>query len=52
VLFRSTPLIAVTLGVLFLGEELKWYEPVGGMIILLGAAIAQGLLRSRKSMAL
>jgi drug/metabolite transporter (DMT)-like permease len=47
-----TPLIAVTLGVLFLGEQLKWYEPVGGMIILLGAAIAQGLLRSRKSMAL
>jgi len=47
-----TPLIAVSLGVLFLGEQLKWYEPVGGIIILLGAGIAQGLLRSRKSMAL
>lgn len=47
-----TPLIAVTLGVLFLGEQLQWYEPVGGLIILLGAAIAQGLLKSRKSMAL
>lgn len=47
-----TPLIAVSLGVLFLGEQLQWYEPVGGMIILLGAAIAQGLLRSRKTMAL
>jgi drug/metabolite transporter (DMT)-like permease len=43
-----TPLIAVSLGVIFLGEELRWYEPVGGIIILLGAAIAQGLLRSRK----
>ncbi len=47
-----TPLVAVTLGVLFLGEELQWYEPVGGLIILLGAAIAQGLLRSKKTMAL
>ena len=47
-----TPLIAVTLGVLFLGEQLKWYEPVGGVIILLGAAIAQGLLGSKKAMAL
>lgn len=47
-----TPLIAVTLGVLFLGEQLKWYEPVGGVIILLGAAIAQGLFRSKKSLAL
>jgi drug/metabolite transporter (DMT)-like permease len=47
-----TPLIAVSLGVIFLGEELQWYEPVGGVIILLGAAIAQGLLRSRKSLAL
>jgi drug/metabolite transporter (DMT)-like permease len=47
-----TPLIAVTLGVMFLGEQLQWYEPVGGLIILLGAAIAQGLLRSRKTMAL
>jgi drug/metabolite transporter (DMT)-like permease len=47
-----TPLVAVTLGVLFLGEELKWYEPLGGLIILLGAAIAQGLLRPKKDLAL
>jgi len=47
-----TPLVAVTLGVLFLGEELQWYEPVGGLIILLGAAIAQGLLRPKKDLAL
>jgi drug/metabolite transporter (DMT)-like permease len=37
-----TPMIAVVLGVLLLNEELHWYEPVGGLIIILGAAISQG----------
>ena len=37
-----TPMIAVILGVLILNEELHWYEPVGGLIIILGAAISQG----------
>jgi drug/metabolite transporter (DMT)-like permease len=37
-----TPIIAVILGVLLLNEELHWYEPVGGAIIILGAAISQG----------
>jgi drug/metabolite transporter (DMT)-like permease len=37
-----TPIIAVVLGVVILNEELKWYEPVGGLIIILGAAISQG----------
>lgn len=46
------PLIAVTLGVLVLGEKLKWHEPVGGLIILFGAAIAQGIFRRRKSLAM
>jgi len=46
------PLVAVTLGVLVLGESLSWYEPVGGFIILLGGAIAQGLFRRRKSLAM
>jgi drug/metabolite transporter (DMT)-like permease len=46
------PLVAVTLGVLVLGETLSWYEPVGGFIILLGGAIAQGLFRRRKSLAM
>jgi drug/metabolite transporter (DMT)-like permease len=47
-----TPIIAVMLGVLLLNEELHWYEPVGGIIIILGAAISQGsvleLFKSRK----
>ena len=37
-----TPVIAVILGVLLLNEELHWYEPVGGVIIIVGAAISQG----------
>lgn len=41
-----TPVIAVVLGVLLLGEELHWYEPVGGLIVILGAAISQGSILS------
>jgi drug/metabolite transporter (DMT)-like permease len=37
-----TPVVAVIVGVIFLGEGVTWYEPVGGAIVLLGAAIAQG----------
>ena len=36
-----TPVVAVIVGVIFLGEGVTWYEPVGGLIVLLGAAIAQ-----------
>lgn len=45
-----TPLVAVTLGILLLGEELHWYEPIGGLIVILGAAWAQGYF-ARKSRA-
>ena len=37
-----TPVIAVILGVILLGENLHWYEPTGGVIVILGAAISQG----------
>jgi len=37
-----TPIIAVVLGVALLNEQLHWYEPVGGIIVILGAAISQG----------
>ena len=37
-----TPVIAVVLGVILLGEKLHWYEPVGGVIVILGAAVSQG----------
>ena len=36
-----TPVVAVIVGIIFLGEGVTWYEPVGGLIVLLGAAIGQ-----------
>jgi len=36
-----TPVVAVIVGVIFLGEKVTWYEPVGTAIVLLGAAIGQ-----------
>lgn len=36
-----TPVVAVIAGIIFLGESLAWYEPVGALIVLFGAAIAQ-----------
>jgi drug/metabolite transporter (DMT)-like permease len=39
-----TPLVAVVLGILLLGESLHWYEPVGAIIVITGAAISQGRL--------
>ena len=40
-----TPLVAVIFGFLLLGEPLTWNEPVGGLIVLIGSAIAQGRMR-------
>lgn len=40
-----TPVVAVIVGMIFLHESLEWFEPVGGAIVLLGAAIGQGRLR-------
>lgn len=37
-----TPVVAVVVGLIFLQEKLHWYEPVGALVVLLGAAIAQG----------
>lgn len=39
-----TPLVAVVMGLLFLNEPLTWNEPIGGLIVLLGAAISQNRL--------
>ena len=36
-----TPLVAVIVGIIFLDEGLTWHEPVGALIVLLGAAIGQ-----------
>ena len=40
-----TPLVAVVAGMLFLGEKLTWNEPVGALVVLFGAAIAQDRIR-------
>ena len=37
-----TPVVAVFIGWIFLGENITWHEPVGGAIVILGAAISQG----------
>ena len=36
-----TPVVAVIVGIIFLGEKISWYEPLGAIIVLLGAAIGQ-----------
>lgn len=36
-----TPLVAIIVGVIFRNESITWNEPVGALIVLLGAAIAQ-----------
>ncbi len=42
------PVFAVVFGVTLLGEPLSWHEPVGGALIILGVALAQGVLRVRQ----
>ena len=39
-----TPLVAVLLGVLVLGEPVYWYEPAGAVVVVVGALISQGRL--------
>lgn len=40
-----SPLFAIIVGMIVLGEEPHWYQPAGGAIVLLGVAIAQGRFR-------
>ena len=39
------PVVAVILGMLILKETLNWFEVVGGVVIILGAMIAQGRVK-------
>ena len=41
----TNPVIATIWGILLLGEQLHWYEPVGAVLVILGAVLAQ---RKRK----
>jgi drug/metabolite transporter (DMT)-like permease len=42
-----TPVVAVIVGVIFLQEKIHWYEPVGALVVLLGAAIGQNRIKLR-----
>ena len=42
-----TPVVAVFVGWIFLGENISWHEPVGGAIVVLGAAISQGRFKRK-----
>ena len=37
----TNPVVATIWGVLLLSEELHWYEPIGGLVVILGAWLAQ-----------
>jgi drug/metabolite transporter (DMT)-like permease len=39
------PLFAVVVGMVVLGEGLAWYQPVGAVIVLIGVAVSQGVLK-------
>lgn len=43
------PLVSTTLGILVLGEQLTWNQPVGGAIALVGVALAQGIIGAGRS---
>jgi drug/metabolite transporter (DMT)-like permease len=38
------PIVATFIGVVGLGENLAWYQPVGAAVVLCGVAVSQGLL--------
>jgi drug/metabolite transporter (DMT)-like permease len=40
-----TPVVGVLLGVVVLSERLSWNEPVGALLVVVGIALGQGLLR-------
>lgn len=41
------PVVAIAAGVLLLGETLSWNQPLGAVVIILGAALCQGVIRTR-----
>jgi drug/metabolite transporter (DMT)-like permease len=39
-----TPVVAVIVGFLYLGEAIVWHEIVGALIVIIGALLSQGRL--------
>jgi drug/metabolite transporter (DMT)-like permease len=44
-----SPIAVVIVGMVFLGEHLLWYEPVGAVVILLGVMFSQGRLHRARA---
>lgn len=42
------PLVSTTLGIVVLHESLSWNQPVGALVVLIGVAISQGLIRFKR----
>lgn len=42
------PVVAITAGIVLMGETLSWNQPLGALVIILGAALCQGVLRMRR----
>ncbi|WP_170989923.1 DMT family transporter [Kribbella jiaozuonensis] len=42
------PVFSILVGVIVLHEHITWYQPVGGLIVLLGVAVSQGVLTVRR----
>lgn len=45
----AIPVVSTLLGILVLGEAITWNQPVGAVIVLIGAALVQGLIGRRVS---
>ncbi|ASU57542.1 MULTISPECIES: DMT family transporter [Nocardiopsis] len=41
------PVVAIAAGVVLLDETLNWNQPLGAVVIILGAALCQGVIRTR-----
>jgi drug/metabolite transporter (DMT)-like permease len=44
----ATPLVSTFLGIVVLDEAVTWNQPVGAAVVLLGAALVQGLIGRRR----
>ena len=42
-----TPVVAVFVGWLFLGENISWHEPAGALLVVIGAAWSQGRFKGK-----
>ncbi|MFD3686763.1 DMT family transporter [Nocardiopsis sp. NPDC058631] len=41
------PVVAIVAGIVLMGETLTWNQPLGAVVVVLGAALCQGVLRTR-----